>query len=384
MIYFDNNSTTPPLPSVLEEMGRVQSLGLGNPSSLHRGGQSARQSLEESRRRAAQTLGVHDDEIVFTASATEANNLALLGSVLRDRGRRTLFHSALEHSSIAGPARFIRDLGCPTQELPVTREGILDVPRSLELVRGHRGVVTLQLANSETGAIQPVAELSEGLDHRDLILHCDVVQALGKWRFRIADLGVDLASFSSHKIHGPLGVGALFVRRNVELSPPLRGGDQEGGRRPGTENLPGAAGFARALEETRELESRLSHFQSLRHSLISGLERIAPEIRFTLGEGQQLPNTLHFSIPGIDGQDLATAADLEGIALSTGSACHQATGKPSPVLTAMGRSEEEIRGAIRLSLGVQNTVEECELFFQKMSAVLSRFPRSRVATRADG
>ncbi len=372
MIYFDNNSTTEINPAALQEMQEAMEGLWGNPSSVHALGQRARRSLSQSRHRIARVLSVDPEELVFTGGGTESNHLAILGSMLGKDSDHTLYYSALEHSSVLGPATHLQKLGHTVVELPGDTDGRLQVEACLDDLTGP-GLVTLQLGNNETGMIQPIVEFGLAARKRGLLVHCDAVQGLGKMEIPLRDLPVDMATFTAHKVHGPPGIGLLFLRRGTTLPPLFVGGDQEQGHRPGTENVPGAVGFARAVEEIGDLPAKIKSLTDLKQALRIGLAGLAPDIEFTGNPDHQICNTLHFSIPGIDGQDLILAADLSGIALSTGSACHQATGKPSSVLTAMGLSPDQIRGAVRLSLGANNTQEEVDIFLEKMGLILARF-----------
>lgn len=366
-----------PLPSVLAEMARVAREITGNPSSIHESGRRARSVLEDARDRVAHTLGAAPAEIVFTASATEANNLAVLGLVLGHEPDHAICLSPLEHSSVRGPAETLRLLGHPVRDLPVLRDGRVDLDGARRVLDRGPAAVALVAVQNETGVIQPVDEMATLCKERTLLLHCDAVQALGKIPLSLQKLGADTASLSGHKVHGPRGIGILWVRRGVELTPVLRGGDHEDGRRPGTENVAAAAGLARALEELAPAAQQSARLLPLKTMIAEGLRRLAEDVVITVPPQGQVANTLHVSFPGISGQDMVAAADMAGIALATGSACHQATGKPSPALQAMGLTEDEVRGAVRLSLGSTSSAEQCRELLLRLEGILARFRRAR-------
>lgn len=366
-VYLDHNATTP-----LREEARAAWLAVhdtlaGNPSSLHRSGRRARDLVDRSRERVAAALGVHEDEVVFTSGGTESNNLALVGG-LGSRGEgRALVTSAVEHSSVLETARALESSGHPLVLVPVDREGMPD-PGALAraLARPEVGLLSLQAANNEIGSTPDLGAAAELLRARGAgrpFFHSDAVQALGRLPLRLADWGVDLASFSAHKIGGPSGVGVLIRRRGVPLAPLLHGGGQESGSRAGTEDVAGIAAAAVAIElAVREQESFAARTSELAAFLWSELVSKLPGVRLHgpgIERARRLPNTLNIGVEGADGRVLVTRLDLAGLELSAGSACASGSLEPSHVLLALGLSLDDARAGLRLSLGRTSTRGDC-------------------------
>lgn len=353
-IYLDHNATTPLHPAVLEEMLPCFEGGFGNPSSPHALGQQARRAVDRARERVAALIGARPEEIVFTSGGTEADNLAVFGA----RGRRVVT-SAVEHQAVLAACEFLERRGTSVERVPVDRDGIVD-PEALErAITPGTSLVSVMLANNEVGTLQPVERMAPLARAHGALLHTDAVQAAGRVPVDVRALGVDLLSLSSHKLYGPKGAGALFVRRGVEIAPLLHGGHQERRVRAGTENVPAIVGFGKACELAREkLQERAAHARALRDEL----ERLAlatiPGARLNGHPRHRLPNTLNLGFEGIDGELLAASLDVQGLACSTTSACHSGRAEPSHVLLAMGRSVGEARGAVRFSFGEANTAEE--------------------------
>ncbi len=357
MIYFDHNATTPLDPRVREAMQPYLDRFYGNPSGLYRLGRLCRSAVDTAREQVAALVGADPASIVFTSGGTEANNMALKGLPVTAE-RPLLLTGATEHPSVSEPAAFLANHGVAHQCIPVDEQGLPDVAfvRDIDAARLHG--VSLMLANNETGVIHPVAELAGIVRHKSGWCHCDAVQAVGKIHVDFKALGVDLMTISSHKLYGPKGVGALVIDRGVALSPLLHGGGQENGLRGGTESVAGIVGFGKAAELARiEQADRTRHLLSLRQQLESGLMEL-PGCRIFAAEAPRLPNTVQFAIAGYDGETLVMALDRKSIAVSSGSACASGAGEPSPVLTAMGIPAAVARGAVRISLGSGNTVDE--------------------------
>jgi cysteine desulfurase len=363
-IYLDHNATTPLRAEVFEAMTRVLRDEFGNPSSTHAEGAAARKRVERAREQVAAALGVAPEEVVFTAGATEANNAVLAGFASRRRageGRTRIVTSRVEHPSVLEPCERLEDAGMAVTRLEVDSGGLLDLADLDEaLARGDAALVTLIWANNETGVIQPLEAVAARATACGVPLHVDATQVLGKLPLDFSEMPVALASFSAHKLGGPKGVGALMVRRGSALPPLLAGGPQERGRRGGTENVASIVGFGVACELARsEQPLRAARHAALRDRLWQGLRMRVPEARWNGAREHVLPNTLNVEIPGVAGEVLLQALDLEGVAASAGAACHSGSITPSHVLAAMGRSSEQARSSLRLSLG--HGVDEAQI-----------------------
>lgn len=374
IIYLDNNATTPVLPAVWEAMRPYHTEIFGNPASAHGVGRKARRALEDARERVASLLGADADEVVFTSGATEANNLALFGLAGRPPGH--ILTSPLEHPSVAEPIQQLAQRGFPVDTLPVEASGIVPVEALTERLRPETRLVSVMSANHETGAIQPVAELVR-LAKPPVVFHCDAVQAVGKVPLHFHDLGVTTLSLSAHKFHGPKGVGALLVRRGVHLPPQMWGGHQQHGRRPGTEPVALAVGLAEALAIAHdEMPTRREQVRRLRAKFLDQLQ--ASAVPFVLNSTEQgLPHTVHVSFPGCPADALLMTLDLAGVACSAGSACSSGSLLPSPVLRAMGVSEEVLRSALRFSFSHLLTEAEAVEGARRIAAAVEQVKRKK-------
>lgn len=333
-----------------------------NPSSAHREGARARRVLEEARAAVAALLGAPAAEVVFTSGATEANNLALRGVVAAAGARRGVVVTAIEHASVLDTAHALADDGARVSVVPVDREGRLDAAAVTAAVTEDGAVLSVGLANGEVGAVAPVGEIAAALRGRGVVVHSDAAQAAGRLPLDVTDLGVDLLSVSSHKLGGPAGVGALWVRRGTALRPLFSGGPQERGVRAGTEAIAALAGFGAAARAARaELPVAAEHMARLRDRLWEGIRgRVPDAVRHGPAQGPVLPNTLNLHVPGCAGESLLVLLDLAGVAASLGSACAAGSPEPSHVLRAMGFSDDAARGGLRLSLGPQTTEAEVD------------------------
>jgi cysteine desulfurase len=368
-IYLDNNATTPLLPGVAEAMLPYQTQLFGNPASSHLAGRRARQALEESRERLAALLDAHPDEVVFTSGATEANNLALAG--LSGDAPAHLITSPTEHPSVLEPLRRLSSQGFALTLLPVDHHGLIDPATLEQALRPDTRLISIMLANHETGALQPVGQLVEAAAGRALF-HCDAVQAVGKIPFSFARLGVSTLSLSGHKLHGPKGIGALLVRRQAPLRPLLWGGHQQRGRRPGTEPVALAVGLAAALElACREQEQRQRHIQRLRQCFLAGLQPAACPFAIN-GPPDGLAHTLNVSFPGVKADLLLMSLDLAGVACATGSACSSGSLLPSPVLQAMHVPPDVLHSAMRISFSALLSVAEVEEAARRVAGAVQR------------
>jgi cysteine desulfurase len=367
-IYLDHNATTPIRREVLEAMGRAYRDGFGNASSVHAEGASARAALECARAQVAALIGAEPDEIVFTSGATEANNAALRGALAAAGTAARLVTTAAEHASVDEPARALAADGFAVTCVPVDGEGRLD-PGALRLALAEPAALcAVLLANNETGVIQDGAAIGALCAERSVLLHLDAAQALGRIPVDARALGAASLAGSAHKLGGPQGTGFLFVRRGVRLPAFLAGGPQERGRRGGTENVAGAVGLGVACELAgRELAARAAEWARLRDRLWDGLREKIVGVRRNGRAGDVLPNTLSVEFAGADAETLLQALDLEGVAVSTGSACSSGSIEPSHVLLAMGRTPAEARSTLRFSVGAG--VDEAQI-----EAVLARLP----------
>ncbi len=366
-IYLDHNATTPLDPDVVEVMLPFLGEMYGNPSSIHSVGAVAREALDAARRSIAQTINCTARRIVFTGSGSEADNLALKGvAYASGRGfdaggsRGHIITSAIEHPAILASCRSLEAEGFDVTYLPVGRDGRVSPDDLADAIRDDTILVSVMLANNETGVIQPIREISAICHERGVLLHCDAVQALGKVPVDVEDLGVDLLSVSGHKIHAPKGVGALFVRKGVQLSPLVNGGNQEGGARAGTENVASIVGFAKAAELAAKRIPDMARVAALRDKLEAGLHELVDGAQSNGHRVSRLPNTLNMTLPGIRGESLVLRLDRKGVALSSGSACKSGSPDPSHALLALGLTPEEAHCSIRFSLGHGNTDEEID------------------------
>jgi cysteine desulfurase len=377
-IYLDNNATTPMLPAVVDAMRPFLTDVYGNPASAHRAGSQARRALEEARERTAALLSAHPDEVVFTSGATEANNLAIFGLTGEQRGH--LITSPIEHPSVREPVQQLERAGWQIDRLGVDSVGVVCPERLAGLVRADTRLVTVMLANHETGAVQPVHDLVGLLDGRALF-HCDAVQAVGKMPVHFHELGVTTLALSAHKIHGPKGAGALLRRRDAQLRPQLWGGHQQQGLRPGTEPVAQAVGLAAALDLWhQEHTARHERVLALRRLFLDRIQaEAAPIVLNGPATGDGIPHTLNLSFPGCRADALLMNLDLAGVACATGSACSSGSLLPSPVLQAMGVPEEVLHSAMRFSLTALLTERELLAAAAHVTAIVQRLRRSPIA-----
>lgn len=369
-IYLDHNSTSPIDPRVVEAMVRVQRDGLANAASQHYAGRKARRLLEEAREGIAALLGadttsLNADRLIFTSGGTEANNLAIFGlTQALSENQASAGHivvSAIEHPSVLLAAEALARRGTKVQRIGVSRDGVVDEQQLEDLLAQQPLLVSVMLANHETGVMQPVESIARACAAAGALLHTDAVQAVGKVPVHFRRLGVGATTLTAHKFHGPLGIGALLVRSDVKLEPMLFGGFQQAGLRPGTEPVALAVGFFEALKLWHaEADVRQRRMTELRDRLTAALKSQLPDCVIAGEAADRLPHTLNIAFPGVNRQALVMALDLASVACSTGSACASGSSEPSPVLTAMGLDATAIEGAIRLSLGAFTTAEEVD------------------------
>jgi cysteine desulfurase len=365
MIYADHNATTPVDPEVRDVVVSALDAGFGNASSLHRAGQEARRMVERARAQAAGLIGAEPDEIVFTSGGTESDNLAVLGVARAALPERNgVVTSAIEHQAVLAPCRHLKDQGFPVTFLPVDSDGRLASGALAEAAKSSVVLFSIMLANNETGTIQPMAEVVKVAGACGALVHSDAVQAAGKVPIDVKTLGVSLLSFSSHKMHGPKGAGALFVRRGVRLAPMVFGGRQERALRPGTENVPAIVGFGKACELARSrLVTDGKRLAVLRDRFEGRVTARVAGARINGGRADsedRLPNTSNIAFPGLDGEAITINLDMLGLAASNGAACSAVDHAPSHVLLAMGQTAAEARSAVRSSFGRDNSDEDID------------------------
>lgn len=371
-IYLDYAASAPIRPEARQAMLPFLDGCFGNPSSIHRFGREARAALEDARARLARVIGAQPAEIVFTRAGTEADDLAILGRARTLRGAPVAV-TAIEHKAVLASAHAAEEEGAPLIVLPVDGDGVVRMDGVDAALARRPAVVSVMWANNEVGTLQPVREIGERCRAAGVVFHSDAVQALGKVPVRVDDVAVDLLAFSAHKLGGPKGIGALYVRRGTRLKPLLFGGGQERGLRPGTEDVAGAAGFAAAAESAEaERETAMARIGALRDRLEAGLGERVPGLVANAAGAARLPTVGNVSVPGADPEALLMSLDLEGIAASSGSACSSGAVEPSHVLTAMGIPPGLAGPSVRFSLGWGTTDAEIDRVLGVFPALVER------------
>lgn len=371
-VYLDHLATTQPDPEVRAVMDLYMETLYGNPSSIHRDGREAKSAIEGARRKVAKLLGCTARRIVFTGGGSEANNQVIKGTAFGSwNGKRHLITSSIEHPSVLRTCEWLEKFGFDVTYLPVDKYGMVRPEDLEEALTEKTFLVSIMMANNETGSIQPIGQLASIAREQGALFHTDGVQAVGKIPIDVQALGVDFLSMSGHKLHGPKGVGALYIRKGIELEPLIHGGEQEGGMRSGTENTAGIIGFGKAAElaevHLKEMNDRV---RRLRDRLWEGISRLVPGAKLNGHPELKLPNTLNVSLPDIRGESVVLALDQKGVSLSSGSACRSGSPKPSHALLAMGLSEEQAHCALRFSLGIRNTEEEIDRTLELIDEVI--------------
>jgi cysteine desulfurase len=377
-VYADHAGTTRPAPEVVEAMRPFLGERFGNPSSVHRRGEAAREAVETARASVASLVGSTPEEIVFTATGSEANNLALLGvmgeaAVAVGAPRRRLVTSAIEHPSVLETARDLEERGFDLTVVPVTEAGVVDLERLAASLGPDVALVSVMLVNNETGVIQPVARIAAMARAAGALVHTDAVQAAGKLPLDVRALDVDLLSLAAHKMDGPPGAAALYVRRRTRLVPLVHGGHQERGRRAGTENLAALVGFGVAAERAaRGLDAgEVTRVAALGDRLLAGLLERVPDARLNGGE-PRIRSLVNLVFPGVDGEAVLHELDAAGVTVSTGSACSAATPGPSRVLVAMGLRPEDAHASVRFSLGADNDDADVDRILELVPPIVER------------
>ncbi len=373
-IYLDHAATTPTHPEVMKTMLPYFTDAFGNPSSIHSYGQEAKGAIEEARIKVANLINARDEEIVFTSGGTEADNFALKGVAFANENRgNQIITSSVEHHAVMGTGKFLESRGFRLTYLPVDEYGMVRPDDVRRAITNKTTLISVMHANNEMGTIEPIAEIGKIAREAGVYFHTDAVQTVGHIPVDVNELGVDLLSLSAHKLYGPKGIGALFIRKGTKLTPYMHGGEQERRRRASTENVPGIVGFGRAAElaqqEMGEGEKRLTH---LRDHLVKELLKRIDHIRLNGHPLKRLPNNVNISVDFVEGESMLLNLDLEGICASTGSACSSSSLEPSHVLLAMGLSHEHAHGSLRFSLGKWTTEEEIERVLEVLPRVIAK------------
>ena len=372
-IYFDHSATTPVLPDVVKVMDDCFTTYYGNASEPHSPGIKAREILEHSREIIGKSLGASSKEIIFTGSGTESDNLAIIGTAeaYKKKGNH-IITSEIEHPAVHMPLKKLARCGFKVTYIPVDRFGMVDPSDIKKSITPKTILVTIMHANNIVGTIQPISEIGKILKEHGIIFHTDAVQTFTNIEADVNKLNVDLLSLSGHKIYGPKGVGALYIKKGTRIMPQILGGGHERGIRSGTENIPGIAGLAKAVEiGQRNLSDRIKKITKMRDYLVSNVLEKIDEVRFNGHPSERLPGNCNFSFKYIEGESIVLKLDYAGIAASSGSACSSSSLKPSHTLIAMGLSNEEAYGSLRITLGFENTKEEIDYFLEVIQKIIS-------------
>jgi len=373
-VYLDHNATTPVHPEVVEAMMPFFRDQFGNASSIHWAGREVKKYLDEAREKVAALMNADPEEIIFTGCGTESDNMAIKGvaSTHQDKGRH-IITSKVEHHAVLHTCQFMRELGYEITYLSVDRDGLIDLEEVRRSIRPDTILVSIMFANNETGTIMPVQEIGSICREKGALFHTDAVQAVGKIPIDLKKLPVDILSLSGHKLNTPKGIGAQFIRKGTKLSPLIHGGAQERNRRAGTENIPYIIGLGKACEiARRDFARRHEYLQGLRNRLQEGIFRKIPHVELNGHPTQRLPNTLNVSFLYVEGESLLLNVDLEGIAVSSGSACSSGSADASYVILAMGKSPLVAQSAIRFSLGWTNTAEDVDYVLEVVPPIVER------------
>ncbi len=360
MIYLDNAASTVIHNEVFQEMIPFLKEQYGNPSSIHHSGRMASRAIQKARKQIANLISANPEEILFTSGGTESNNIALFGITHTNKGKH-IITSSIEHDAVLEPCKKLEKEGFDVTYLPVTRDGMINPEDVKKSITKNTCLVSIMFANNEVGTVQPIGEIAKLCSEKRIFFHTDAIQAIGKLEINVKELRLDMLSISSHKINGPKGVGALYIKSGTKIEPYIFGGGQENGLRSGTENVASVVGFGKACELAKEnLRKNILHFKNLRDVLVSKVMKEIPYVSINGHPEKRIPNNAHFTFLGVNGEDLIIKLDEEGIAASTGSACSVRTQKESHVLRAMGFLHEQIAGSLRLTVGSMNTISEIE------------------------
>ncbi len=373
-IYLDNAATTPVDERVLQEMLPYFTEKFGNPSSVYHEAHEAKFAVEAARLQIAQAIGADAKEIYFTAGGSESDNWALKGVAFKNRKKgKHIITSEIEHHAILHTCEFLEKEGFDVTYLPVDSKGLVSIDDVKKAIRDDTILVSIMFANNEIGTIEPIKEIAEVVKAKGIIFHTDAVQALGNIPVNVKDLNVDMLSMSSHKIYGPKGVGALYIRKGVPIVPLIHGGGQERNRRASTENVPGIVGFGKAAElAVQELDTNMAHMRELRDALIEGVTTRIPQVRLNGHPTQRLPGNANFCFDYIEGESILLSLDLIGVSGSSGSACTSGSLDPSHVLLAIGLPAGVAHGSLRLTMGRHTTMEDINYVVDNLVTIIER------------
>ncbi len=372
-IYFDNNATTKVAEQVLEEMKPLFCELYGNPSSMHTFGGQIGRRIRQAREQVAGLLGCEPSELIFTSGGTESDNAAINGTLAAAPNRRKIITTRVEHPAVLSVCRELENQGYEVVELSVDRQGRLDLTELDEQIDDDTALVTIMYANNETGVMFPIEEIAELVTDKGAVFHTDAVQVIGKMPLSLSESNIDLLSLSGHKLHGPKGVGVLYIRKGTRLSPYMIGGHQEAGRRAGTENVPGIVGLGKACELAAEnIKAENNKVKRLRDKLEKAILKKCPDCQLNGDPKNRLPNTSNISFEYIEGEAILLMLDKYGICASSGSACTSGSLEPSHVLRAMGVPFTAAHGSIRFSLSRYNSEEEVDYTIEKLPPIINQ------------
>jgi len=373
-IYLDYAATTPTHPEVVKAMLPYFTEAFGNPSSIHTYGQEAKEALNKSRAKVADLIGARDEEIIFTSGGTEADNLAIKGVANANEHRGNhIITTSIEHHAVLETCRFLEERGFRVTYLPVDEYGLVAPDDVRKAITNKTILISVMQANNETGTIEPISKIGKLAREAGIYFHTDAVQSTGHIPINVDELGVDLLSISAHKLYGPKGVGALYVRKGTKLLPTMHGGEQEGTLRASTENIPGIVGFSQAAEIARqEAGEEIERLTHLRDKLINGLRERIDHTRLNGHLQKRLPNNVNLSIDFVEGEAMCLSLDMEGICAATGSACSSASEEPSHVLLALGLSHEQAHSSLRFTLGKWTTEEEIDRVLEVLPRIAAK------------
>jgi cysteine desulfurase len=373
-IYLDYAATTPAAPEVVQAMMPYFNEAFGNPSAIYSYGQEAKSAIEEARAKVASLMGARNEEIVFTSGGTEADNFAIKGVAFANKKKGNhIITTAIEHHAVSESCRFLAKLGFKITYLPVDNYGLVDPDDVKKAINVKTILISVMHANNEVGTIQPIAEISKIAKEAGVYFHTDAVQTIGHIPADVNELGVDLLSMSAHKLYGPKGIGALYIRKGTKLVSFMHGGGQERGRRASTENVPGIVGFGKAAEmATREMNEEAERLTHLRDKLITDILKKIDNIRLNGHPLKRLPNNVNISVSFVEGESMCLNMDMAGICASTGSACSSGSLEPSHVLLAMGVDHVQAHGSLRFTLGKWTTNEEIEKVLEILPRIVAK------------
>lgn len=375
MIFMDHSATTPVHPEVFNAMEPFLKSKFGNASTVYEIGREAKNAMEKAREQVASLISVKPEEIIFTGGGTESDNIAIKGIAYKKENRaKHIITTNIEHPAVKETCEYLEGLGFKITYVPVEKNGIIDPENIRKAIRDDTVLITVMHVNNEIGTIQPIKEISKIAKENGIIFHCDAVQSVGKIPVDAKELGVDILSISSHKIYGPKGIGALYIKEGIELEPIINGGGQERDLNPGTENIAGIVGLGKACEiSENNLEENMEKILNLREKLIDGIENKIEAVYLNGDREKRLPGNADFIVSGVEGEGLVSKLDLEGLYISTGSACSSNKHSTSHVLEAIGISGKDLHCSLRFTIGPENTEEEVEKTIELMEKSIAFF-----------